>query len=55
MLLYALLHGRELHVVVEEMAQILVVVLGEQHRGVLERELLAAAEPCLGEYLAVAV
>lgn len=55
MFFYSLLHRRELHVVIEEMAEILVVFLRQENRGVLKRKFLALTKPCLWENLLVMI
>lgn len=55
MFLHSLFHRRVLHVVAEEVAEIGVCLLRQEHGGVLERELLAFAEPFLREYLLVMI
>ena len=51
MLLHPLFLGRKLHIVVEEMAQILVVLLRQRHFDILKRKHLSLAEPFLRKYL----
>ena len=54
-LLYALLHRRKLHIVVEEMPQILIIALRKQHGSIFKRKLLPLAEPRLREHLPMTI
>lgn len=49
MFLYPLFYWRQLHVVAEEVAEILVVFCRQKYGGVFEGEWFAVAKPCLRE------